>query len=255
MAGTDKSRAAPSDGPAVVLVRPQMGENIGAAARAMFNFGLSELRLVAPRDGWPNDKAETMAAGAAEVVHAASVFPDTRAAVADCTFVVATTARNRDLSKPVMTPARAAEEMRDRHQAGEKVAYLYGAERSGLDNEDVALADVLVTIPANPRFASLNLGQAVLLLSYEWMKTADETPPMQLDRRGHVPASRDDLVHLFDHLEDVLTHSGFLRPPEKAPVMMRNIKAMLMRGAFSDQEVRTLRGIIKSLELLEPPKT
>ncbi len=254
MTQRDKSPEGSADRPAVVLVRPQMGENIGAAARAMFNFGLTELRLVAPRDGWPNAKAEAMAAGALEVVQAAEIYPSTKEALADFNYVIATTARGREVSKPVMTPGRTAQELHARHGAGSRTALLFGAEASGLENDDVALADVMVTIPANPAFSSLNLGQAVLLLAYEWMRAGDETAPVQLDRRGYVPAPRGDLTHLFDHLEATLTRSGFLRPPEKAPVMMRNIKAMLTRADFSDQEVRTLRGIITSLERLDVPK-
>lgn len=233
--------------PAVILSRPQLGENIGAAARAMKNFGLADLRLVAPRDGWPNEKATAMAAGAADIVEAARIFETTAEALADLQLVLATTARERGFAKPVLTPAAAASRLRESSTAGHKTGILFGGERSGLDNEEVSLATAIITIPT-ASFASLNLGQAVLLVGYEWFKAADQTPAVQLDHGPLAkPATGEELQHLFTHLEDELLKSGFLYPPDKAEAMMRNIRAMLTRGGFTDQEVRTLRGMIVAL--------
>jgi tRNA/rRNA methyltransferase len=233
--------------PAIVLSHPQLGENIGAAARAMKNFGLSDLRLIAPRDGWPNAKATAMAAGAADIVEAARVFDTTEAALADLHLVLATTARERGFAKPVLTPPAAVDRLRQALAAGDKTAILFGGERSGLDNEELSLATAIVTIPTG-RFASLNLGQAVLLLGYEWHKSADRTPPQQIDHgRLAKPATVEEMQRLFAHLEDELRKSGFLYPPDKSDAMMRNIRAMLIRADFTDQEVRTLRGMIVAL--------
>jgi len=256
MTETDTQPDPWTGGPAVILVRPQMGENIGAAARAMFNFGLTELRLTAPRDGWPNEAALAMAAGAEDVARAAEVFDDLPGAIADLSYVVATTARGRDMAKPVFSPSDAARELRRRHASGEKVGMLFGAERSGLSNDDVALADAVVTIPANPAYSSLNLGQAVLLLSYEWMRSGAAPELPQTGRGEAAPAIKAELVGLFEHLEEALVRSGFLGIKEKRPAMVRNLRAMLGRAELTDQEVRTLRGIIVSLERYgKPPET
>ena len=256
MAGTDKSQKPAEAGPAVILVRPQMGENIGAAARAMFNFGLTDLRLVAPRDGWPNEAAFAMAAGAEEVARAATVHETLSDAIGDLTYVVATTARGRDMAKPALLPQEAAAELRNRHKAGEQVGLMFGAEASGLSNDDVAVADAVVTIPANPAFSSLNLGQAVLLLSYEWMKTEGMELPSPTGRGDATPAEKELLLGLFEHFEDALIRSGFLGVAEKRPAMVRNLRAMLTRAELTDQEIRTLRGIIVSLETYgKPPET
>lgn len=253
MAGTDKRQNPWVGGPAVILVKPQMGENIGAAARAMFNFGLTDLRLTEPRDGWPNEAAFAIAAGAEEVARGAKVHSDLAGAIGDLTFVVATTARGRDMAKPVLAPHEAALELRRRHEAGEKVGILFGGERSGLSNDDIAVADAAVTIPANPAFSSLNLGQAVLLLSYEWMRSGT-APALPSGARGDAePATKAELLGLFEHLEEALVRSGFLGIEEKRPGMVRNLRAMLTRADLTDQEVRTLRGIIVSLERSQPP--
>jgi tRNA/rRNA methyltransferase len=252
MAGTDRTQDAWDGGPAVILVEPQMGENIGAAARAMFNFGLTDLRLTAPRDGWPNGAAFAMAAGAEEVARGAKVFEDLGGAISDLSYIVATTARGRDMAKPVLAPQEAAAELRRRHEAGEAVGMLFGGERSGLSNDDVAVADAVVTIPANPAFSSLNLGQAVLLLSYEWMKSGALPALPQTGRGEAVPATKAELMGLFEHLEEALIRSGFLGIEEKRPAMVRNLRAMLTRPQLTDQEVRTLRGIIVSLERSRP---
>lgn len=233
--------------PAIILARPQLGENIGAAARAMKNFGLSDLRLVAPRDGWPNEKATAMAAGAADIVEQARVFPTLPAALADLHLILATTARERGVAKPVLTPAEAASRLRAASTAGQMTGLLFGSERSGLDNEELSRTHAVITIPTSD-FSSLNLGQAVLLLGHEWFRAADATPPVQIDHGPLAsPATGAEMEHLFAHLEAELLKSGFLFPPDKAASMMRNIRAMLTRADFTDQEVRTLRGMIVAL--------
>jgi len=247
MAGTDRSQAVRAGGPTIVLVHPQLGENIGAAARAMLNFGLSELRLVAPRDGWPNEKAVAAASGADVVIEGVRVFQSTRDAVADLQMVYAMTARQRDLRKDVATPAHAVDDIHTRLTAGERCGVMFGPERAGLENDDLSLADRIINVPANPAFSSLNLAQAVLLFGYEYFRAADRTPPLQHNDGDSVPATKVELAHLFDHLEDELRTSGFLFPPEKAPTMVRNIRALLQRARLTEQEVRTLRGVVTSL--------
>ena len=250
MAGTDHTNLNVTGGPAVILVEPQMGENIGAAARAMYNFGLTDLRLVRPREGWPNGRAVAMASGATPVIDAARVFASTEEAVADLSWVGATTARLRDMSKTVMDASRAAIAMREHEPEGRGVGIMFGPERSGLDNDDVARANVLITFPVNPAFASLNLGQAVLLVGYEWFKAtaADGWQPRE---RPQI-AKRKELDALFAHLESELDLARFLEPPEKRPSMVRNIRDMLLRADLSEQEVRTWRGIVKALSEFRP---
>ena len=247
MAGTDRTQGAVLGGPSVVLVRPQLGENIGAAARAMLNFGLTDLRLVAPRDGWPSDKARAAASGADDVVDRATVFRDLPAALADLHHVYATTARPRDMLKPVLSPEEAAGRMRAQIREGQAVGVLFGPEKAGLDSDDVARADVIVAVPLNPAFSSLNLAQAVLLMGYEWFLTeagpAPELRPMGATR----PANRDELDGLFGHLETELEAAGFMHPPEKAPRMKRNLRNLFLRAGLTEQEVRTLRGVIAGL--------
>lgn len=255
-----KEKAAPAvAGPAIVLVRPQLGENIGFAARAMANFGLTDLRLVAPRDGWPNEKATAAAAGAYATVDAATLYETTEEALAKTNFVMATTARPRDMVKPVMTPESAAAEFLSRQRSGQRCAILFGPERSGLDNDAIGLADALITAPVNPAFASLSLPQTVLLIAYEWQKQsggqgglgratqfdgpAREGTPLPNTR----PAEREEVFSMFEHLEAELDAHGFLRPPEKRPTMIRNIRNMFHRMQLTEQDVRTWRGIISSL--------
>jgi tRNA/rRNA methyltransferase len=234
--------------PAIILSRPQLGENIGAAARAMANFGLTDLRLVAPRDGWPNERAYSMAAGALPVVESARVYQRLEDALSDLELVYATTARLRGVAKAVLTPDVAAASLRQRAGEGVRCGLLFGNERSGLDNEEVALAQAIITIPTSPDFASLNLGQAVLLNAYEWFRSADATPGVRIDYGGLArPASNAELQHLFAHLEDELLKAGFLYPPDRVGQMKLNLRAMLQRAQLSDQEVRTLRGIIVAL--------
>lgn len=251
MAGTDRSKAAPGNAPAtapaIILVAPQLGENIGAAARAMLNCGLAELRLVRPRDGWPNPKASANASGADAVIEGARLFGSTEEAVADLTRIYATTARPRDMVKIVETPRHAVREMRGRLAAGERVGILFGPERTGLVNDDIALADVVISVPLNPAFSSLNLAQAVLLVGYEWFQSADGTPERQLVTNATRPAEKAELLNFFAHLERELDACGFLRNIEKRPSMVRNIRSMFDRAELTEQEIQTLHGIVKEL--------
>lgn len=233
--------------PAIILSHPQLGENIGAAARAMANFGLIDLRLVKPRDRWPNKKAEAMAANAGHVLASARVYPSVAAATGDLNLLLATTARDRKVAKLVLTPAAAAKRLYTAAKRGQATGLLFGAERAGLDNDEVALADAVVTIPTAPDCSSLNLAQAVLLLGYEWYRVDDAMPSERVDHGMGKPAMREELFALFEHLEDELDKSGFLYPSHKKPAMARNLRAMLHRAALTDQEVRTLRGVITAL--------
>lgn len=233
--------------PLIVLTRPQMGENIGAAARAMLNFGLEHMRLVAPRDGWPNPAAVALASGASPVLDHAGVFPDVGAAVADCDYVYATTARGRGLVKPVLIPEAAMVEARAMIAAGKTVAVLFGPERAGLENEDIAHANAIVTIPVNPDFYSLNLAQGVLLMAYEWMRGTTQVPGARLELAGTDIASAIEIEKLGDHFEEKLDASGFFFPPEKAPGMKLNLRNMLSRWTMTRSEVQTLHGILRQL--------
>jgi tRNA/rRNA methyltransferase len=233
--------------PAFILSEPQLGENIGACARAMANFGLSDLRLIAPRDGWPNPKAQAMSAGAAYVVDGARIYPSLRDAIAELGLVYATTARERAMAKPVLTPEEAAKHLREAAHRGVAAAVLFGNERAGLTNDEVALADAVITIPTDRRFSALTLGQAALRIGYEWLKASDATPPERIDHGMAQPAPRDELIRLFEHLEDELEKSGFLFPPGNRPGMIRNLRSILHRAQLTDQEVRTLRGVIVAL--------
>ena len=233
--------------PLIVLTRPQMGENIGAAARAMLNFGLEHMRLVAPRDGWPNPAAVAMASGASPVLENAGVFTDVAAAVADCDYVYATTARARGLVKPVLTPETAMAEARAMVAAGKRVAVLFGPERAGLENEDVAEANAIITVPVNPGFYSLNLAQCVLLTAYEWMRQGTEAPGARLELAGTDLASAVEIEKLGDHFEEKLDAARFFFPPEKAPGMKLNLRNMLKRWGMTRSEVQTLHGILRQL--------
>jgi tRNA/rRNA methyltransferase len=245
--------------PAIILVNPQLGENIGFAARAMANFGLTDLRLVTPRDGWPNDKAHAAAAGAAFVVEQATVYDSVEQAVGELNFVLATTARPREMVKAVLSPESAGRELRRRRDSAERTGVLFGPERSGLDNDTIALADAILTAPVSPGFASLSLPQAVLVFGYEWLKAEDAAPPLgratEFDGPATEgiafpdtrPATRAELLGLFDHLEGELDRTGFLYPPEKRPSMVRAIRNMFHRMTATEQDVRTWRGIVASL--------
>jgi tRNA/rRNA methyltransferase len=247
-AGTDKTKDW-SDGPApvVVLVEPQLGENIGAAARAMANFGLSRLRLVRPRQAWPNDKARVMASGADRILETATLHDDLAAAIADCSFVLATTARAHDQAKPVIGPGQAAAEMAPRVAAGETVAILFGRERNGLENDEVALADRIVTLPVNAAFASLNLAQAVVIVAYEWFKlaSAGELPFAMPQKSAAAP--KQQLLAFFGSVERELEKVEFFRPPDKRETMQINLRNIFTRMAPTRQDIQTLHGVIMSI--------
>ncbi len=228
--------------PVFVLVRPQMGENIGAAARAMLNFGLTRMRVVAPRDGWPNPRAAAMASGAGRLLDAAELYPTTAEAVADCSFVYATTARPRGLVKDVVTPEAAMAEARARGAGGQRVAVLFGPERAGLENDDIARANAIVSVPVNPDFPSLNLAQCVLLTGYEWR------------RQGEVPALPDpdrataiEIEKLGDQYEARLEEAGFFHPPEKAPYMRMTLRNLWSRLPLAPVDVQVLHGVLRQL--------
>lgn len=234
--------------PVFVLVRPQMGENIGAAARAMLNFGLTRLRLVDPRDGWPNPRAVAMASGAAgRVLDFAGVFGDTAAAVADASFIFATTARGRDLTKPVMTPERAMEHARALTAAGQTVAFLFGPERTGLENDDIARANAIVSIPVNPEFPSLNVGQAVLLLAYEWLRQDSGAAPEVTALAGTEFATAIEVEKLGDHFEERLEAAGFFFPAQKAAGMKQNLRNLWSRMALTRADVQTFHGMLRQI--------
>lgn len=245
------SAADPGRGPAIILVEPQLGENVGAAARAMTNFGLTDLRLVAPRDGWPNAKARAAASGAVAVIDAARTFPTAAEAVADLRFVYATTARTRDLPKRVVGPGAAIATLKARFDAGQATGILFGRERWGLTNEEIALADEIVTFPVNPAFASLNIAQAVLLMSYEWMAaglggrlpTREKLPEIDL-----TPAPKEHLFGLMQHLENALDKTGYFRTADMKPTMVHNLRAILQRAGLTVDEIDVLHGVIAALE-------
>ena len=250
--------AAEGETPAVVLMEPQLADNVGMVARAMANFGLDDLRLVAPRDGWPNEKARIAASGANYIIDDAVDFPTLDAAISDFNWLAATTARQRDLRKPVLTPIEAVAEMRRRIAAGERCGVLFGRERSGLETLEVANADALIMIPVNSRFASLNLAQAVLILGYEWMRGSDAQSlgrvttyekPLEggLYMGDDRPATKDELLGFFNHIEGELERLGFFNPPHRRPTVVRNLRTMFSRMAPTEQEVRTLRGIVATL--------
>ncbi|WFU49241.1 RNA methyltransferase [Sinorhizobium terangae] len=249
MAGTNSERELLTEGPAIILAYPQLGENIGMVARAMANFGLSELRLVNPRDGWPSEKARSAASRADHVIDGAKLYGSLEQAIADLNFVYATTARDRDGYKPVRSPIIAARTLRQRFKSGEAVGIIFGRERTGLTNEEVALADEIVTFPVNPAFASLNLAQAVLLMSYEWMKTGmeseEETSFQAIPQR---PATKEHLQGLFEHLEDALEARNYFRSADKKPKLVENLRAVLTRPSFTESEIQVLRGVISSLD-------
>ena len=231
--------------PVIVLVRPQMGENIGAAARAMLNFGLDRMRIVGPRDGWPNPKAVAMASGAGRVLDAAGVFDTLPAAVGDCDYVFATTARGRELAKPVLSPERAMEQARAMAAAGRRVAVLFGPERAGLENEDIARANAIVTVPVNPEFFSLNLAQSVLLMAYEWRRQGGEVAHEVLANTDF--ASAVEVEKLADHYEAELGRAGFFFPETKAAGMKLVLRNMWTRLGLTRADVQRLHGILRQL--------
>jgi len=261
MAGTDTTKTySPTPGPAIILVEPQLGENIGMAARAMLNCGLLELRLVKPRDGWPSDKALAAASGADAVIKNAVVFDTTSDAIADLERVFATTARPRDMTCRVITPTRAAREIQDfigtggqednkgENKGDNKAGILFGREAKGLKNDDLSLSDALIMIPVNPAFSSLNLAQAVFAVGHEWFRLSDDTPQSELFMpKSTRPAEKAELQGLFEHLEGELDEAGFFHVTEMRPGKVRNLRNMFQRAALTEQEVRTLRGVVTSL--------
>ena len=245
--GTDHTREwSAFGGPIVVLVEPQLGENIGTAARAMANFGLTRLRLVRPRDAWPNVHARRAASGADAVLDGAALYDSLQAALADCNFVLATTARAHDQAKPVIGPAEAAREMPPRLKAGETVAVVFGRERWGLMNDEVGLADRIVTFPVNPAFASLNLAQAVLIVAYEWFKAAGGGLPFGMPLRSP-PAGKEQLFAFFATLERELERVEFFRPAEKRDTMTINLRNIFTRMAPTQQDIQTLHGVVTAI--------
>ncbi|MFE3837663.1 RNA methyltransferase [Pseudogemmobacter sonorensis] len=233
--------------PVFILVRPQMGENIGGAARAMLNFGLDRMRIVDPRDGWPNPKANAMASGAGRVLDHAGVFSDLARAVADCDFVFATTARPREMVKEVVTPERAMAMARAMAGAGKRIGILFGPERAGLENADLVHANAIVTVPVNPEFFSLNLAQCVLLLAYEWGRQGAEVPQSVMGLARTDFASREEVERLGDHFEDRLERAGFFFPAGKAEGMRLNLRNMWGRLGLTRAEVQTLHGMLRQI--------
>jgi tRNA/rRNA methyltransferase len=243
--------------PVIILDHPQLGENIGFAARARLNCGLVHLRLVAPRAGWPNERAVAAAAGATNVLDAAAVHKEMSAALGDLSRIYVTTARPRDMRKPVMDVRSAAADMVAAVKAGADVGVIFGRERTGLDNEVVSRADVIVEVPLNPEFSSLNLAQAVLLVAYEWrmaMVGIDDEPGERLGGAPGEAVRQEEIAQLFTHLEGALDTAGYFFPPEKAPRMKRNLRTLLLRGGLNAQEVRSLRGVIKALTGVDEDK-
>jgi len=232
--------------PVVILDKSQMAENIGAVARVMANFGLTDLRLVQPRDGWPQERAWAMASGADWVLDGIKVFDSVAEAVADLNTVYAATARSRGTRQPVRTPRETARVLYDDRAAGLGIGLLFGGERAGLETSDIALCQGIVTIPIDPRHQSLNLAQAVAINAYEWRTLILDAPPPRF-REGDPPATGETLLGMYEHLERELDNGGFFHPPEKRPSMVQNLRVMLGRASFTDQEAATFRGVITAL--------
>ena len=233
--------------PAFILVRPQMGENIGASARAMLNFGLERMRIVAPRDGWPNSAAVALASGAGRVLDQAGLFGSVQDSIADCDFVFATTARGRELTKPIYTPEAAMEHARGLVAAGKRVGVLFGPERAGLENEDVVLANAIVTVPVNPEFASLNLAQCVLLMGYEWRRQTQPAEGVVMEMARTEMASGIEVEKLGDHFEERLAAAGFFFPEAKVPGMKASLRNMWSRLGLTKAEVQTFHGMLRQI--------
>ena len=228
--------------PVIVLVRPQLGQNIGKAARAMLNFELTEMRLVAPRDGWPNPEAGPAASGADVVLEGAQVFGTVQQAIADCSLVFASTVRRRDLVMPVLGPEQMADQIA---QSSGRSAILFGPERSGLETEEVALANAIVTVPINPRFASLNLAQAVILLAYEWSKGADLAQPTT--KESEPPAPHGELDGLIDQLSEELEAKGYFHPPSRTQATKNTLRTIFTKTGWSSREIKAVRGVVRAL--------
>ncbi len=242
--------------PVIILVEPQLGENIGMVARAMANFGLGELRLVNPRDGWPNEKARASASCANHVIDAVTVFPDLTSAISDLNFVFATTARERAGFKKVRGPVEAGMMLRARSISGQCTGILFGRERFGLCNKEIGLTDEIITFPVDPGFPSLNIAQAVLLMSYEWMKSGLENETRtDFSDLEIAPATKQQLQGLFDHLEVALESRGYFLPATKKPKMVDNLRAVLTRAGFHEPELKVLRGVVASLDYFSPKES
>lgn len=253
MAGTDHS-AAPAEvapGPVFILVQPQMGENIGAAARAMWNFSLDRMRLVSPRDGWPNPRADAMASGAGRVLDRARLVATTADACADLSHVYATTARDRAMTKRVLTPEQAMAEARALMAAGESVGILFGPERAGLETADIVRANTVVSVPVNPAYGSLNLAQCVLLMAYEWQRAGGTAPDPHYRLGDNRMATGIEIDRLLDHLVERLDAVGFFFPEHKRPSMVANLDNLFRRAPLTDTDIRTLHGVIRALAVKE----
>ena len=244
-------KAAPIDGlppaPAVILVGTQLGENIGTTARAMLNFGLHDLRLVRPKCGWPSIKALKACSGATEVLNAARLYQSVEEASADLRLVYATTARPRDLPKPVVTAVEAGRKLRDGMADGLAVGVLFGPERTGLSNDDLIHADAVLTVPLNPGYSSLNLAQAVLLIAYEWFQAGGPERPASSTAAARRPATKGELVGLLDHIAGELDQTGFFRTPERRQSMLKTMKVVIQRAGLREPDIHLLRGMIKAL--------
>jgi tRNA/rRNA methyltransferase len=232
--------------PCIILDKPQLAQNIGAVARAMANFGLADLRLVNPRDGWPQERAWASASGAEWPLNAARIYDSVEAAISDLHLVYATTARPRELQLPILTPREASATLVAEFGEGRATGLLFGGERAGLETADIALCQAVVTLPIDPRFRSLNLAQAVIILAYEWRMT-QETGAPKIFRDAPPPAEASAMLGLYEHFERELDEAGFFHPPEKKPSMQQNLRSALGRARFSDQEVRTFRGVVTAL--------
>ncbi|WP_227268060.1 RNA methyltransferase [Roseobacter weihaiensis] len=237
----------PPASPAFVLVRPQMGENIGAAARAMWNFGLDRMRVVAPRDGWPNPAAVALASGAGRLLDEAQLTPTLAESISDCTYVFATTARSRDLTKPVFSPEEAMRATARRIRDGQRVAVLFGPERAGLENEDIVRANAIISVPVNPAFPSLNLAQCVLLMGYEWQRAIHEITPETVEMAGTQWAETAEVEHLASHYEARLDEMGFFFPAHKSDSMRLNLRNFWSRMPMTRADVQMLHGMMRQM--------
>lgn len=233
--------------PAFVLVRPQMGENIGASARAMWNFGLDHMRIVAPRDGWPNQAAVALASGAGRLLDSAQLSDTLPDSLSDCAYVFATTARARDLTKPVYSPEQAMQEAAAKIAQGQRVAVMFGPERAGLENEDIARANAIISVPVNPTFPSLNLAQCVLLVGYEWMRASAEVTPKETEMAGTVWASQQEVEHLAGHYEERLDDMGFFFPAHKSASMRLNLRNFWSRMPLTRADVQMMHGMLRQV--------
>ncbi len=249
MSGTDSRKELVCEGPVIILVEPQLGENIGMVARAMANFGLFELRLVKPRDGWPNERANAAASRADHVIQATRVYETLPQAIADLQYVVATTARQRDMLKDVLNPGEASSLLRQSFNNNTRTGILFGRERWGLHNDEVALADAMVTFPVNPAFASLNIAQAVLLMSYEWMKSGQgELNHSAFRAPDSQVAEKTDLQNFFNHIEGALEDAKYYYPEERRERMTNNLRSIFTHAGLKQQELQTLHGVVAALE-------